>query len=101
MHETGHLWLDELMRDAKIEQAVQGLKDDAGAERKWLGAAETAEITRAPREKVASCIGRIRKDERAPNKAQNGIKRRRETIVKKVMLPGGQETITKTKIHNK
>lgn len=68
MHETGHVWLDDLMRYAKMDQAVADLKADAAAVRKWLGAAEDAEITRAQHEKFARGFERYLMEGRAPNK---------------------------------
>lgn len=73
MHETGHLWLDELMRDAKLEQAVQSLRDDAVAVRKWLGASEDGPITRAQHEKFARGFERYLMEGRAPNEKLAGV----------------------------
>lgn len=40
IHETGHQWLEELMRDAVHPQATDILKTDAGTVRKWLGVSD-------------------------------------------------------------
>lgn len=37
LHETGHQWLDELLRDAQHPQAPDELKADADAVRQWAG----------------------------------------------------------------
>jgi hypothetical protein len=37
VHETGHLWLDELSKDALIDGAPQQLKDDMATVMKWFG----------------------------------------------------------------
>lgn len=68
MHETGHQWLDELMRDAKLDQAVESLKTDAAAVRNWLGAEEGAELTTRQHEKFARGFERYLMEGRAPSK---------------------------------
>lgn len=45
LHETGHLWLDELARDAARENAPQGVRGDMDAVLKWLGAERADAIT--------------------------------------------------------
>lgn len=45
MHETGHLWLDELARDAARENAPEGIRKDMETVLKWLGAERADAIT--------------------------------------------------------
>lgn len=44
LHESGHLWLDEMVRDASRADAPQGLKDDMAIIRKWMGLKDGDEI---------------------------------------------------------
>jgi hypothetical protein len=53
VHETGHQWLEELMRDAGHEAAPDALKTDAGTVRTWLGANEGEPIKTRQHEKFA------------------------------------------------
>jgi hypothetical protein len=66
MHETGHLWLEELMADSKNTKAVQILKDDAETVKKWLGA-EGDKITGRQHEKFARGFERYLMEGRAPS----------------------------------
>lgn len=43
LHETGHQWLEELMRDAVHPAANDALKDDAQTVRDWLGIGDIGE----------------------------------------------------------
>lgn len=69
IHETGHQWLDELMRDAADSAAPADLAKDAGAVRAWLGADETAELTRRQHEKFARGFERYMMEGHAPSSA--------------------------------
>lgn len=54
VHETGHMWLEELLRDAAHEAAPDVLKNDAQTVRKWLGMKEDQSgPTRRQHEKFA------------------------------------------------
>lgn len=44
IHETGHQWLDELLRDAKDEAAPSGLTKDAKTVRTWLGVGDDVSL---------------------------------------------------------
>lgn len=66
MHETGHVWLEELLKDAVDSRAVQSVRDDADAVRKWLGA--EGQITTKQHEKFARGFERYLMEGRAPTK---------------------------------
>lgn len=69
VHETGHHWLDELMRDVQHEHAPQLLKDDAATVRKWLGVEDGAELTTRQHEKFARSFERYMMEGVAPSQA--------------------------------
>lgn len=73
LHETGHDWLNRLVRDAADPQAPAGLKADAATVRQWLGAAEGAEITTRQHEKFARGFERYMMEGRAPSQALAGV----------------------------
>lgn len=68
IHETGHQWLEELIRDAADERAPQDLRDDAGTVRKWLGSEDGADITRAQHERFARGFERYMMEGVAPSR---------------------------------
>lgn len=68
IHETGHAWLDEMMRYAKAEGAPEGLLKDRDTVNKWLGSKEGEEITRAQHEKFARGFERYLMEGTAPSK---------------------------------
>lgn len=68
MHEAGHLWLDELARDAGLEKAPTQIKDDMATVRTWLGAKEGEELTVAQHEQWAQGFERYLADGSAPSK---------------------------------
>lgn len=68
MHETGHQWLEDMMKDAADEKAPEGLKNDAQSVRKWLGADETGEIKGRQHEKFARGFERYLMEGRAPTR---------------------------------
>ncbi len=68
IHETGHAWLDEMMRYAKATDAPEGLLKDKATVDKWLGVKEGAEITRAQHEKFARGFERYLMEGTAPSK---------------------------------
>jgi hypothetical protein len=53
IHETGHEWLDRLLRDAEDAQAPEDLKADAQTVLKWLGADSADAIKTRHHEKFA------------------------------------------------
>lgn len=71
IHETGHQWLDELLRDAAAPQAPQQLREDAQTVRNWLGADRTP--TRRQHEQFARGFEAYMMEGRAPSPALAGI----------------------------
>lgn len=65
LHETGHQWLGELLRDADSEDAPADLKADAATVRGWLGAG--SEPTRAQHEMFARGFEAYLMEGRAPS----------------------------------
>lgn len=53
LHETGHLWLEELIRDAAREDAHPQIKDDLATVMQWLGVDSPAAIEREHHEQFA------------------------------------------------
>lgn len=68
IHEEGHDWLEQLMRDAVHEEAPPELQQDAKTVRNWLGAQEHGIITRAQHEKFARGFERYVMEGVAPSK---------------------------------
>jgi len=72
IHEMGHVWLNELMNDAKDEAAPQELRDMASAARKWMGVSEDldmsvrSKVVTAAHEKWARAFERYLYDGEAP-----------------------------------
>jgi len=73
IHETGHQWLEELMRDAKDERAPPDLTGDAATVRAWLDVAEGADIPRKAHEKFARGFERYMMEGHAPSPALAGV----------------------------
>ena len=69
MHETGHQWLEELMRDAKNEAAPPDLTADAKTVRDWLGVKEDEAIPTRAHEKFARGFERYLMEGVAPSNA--------------------------------
>lgn len=69
IHETGHAWLDEMMRYAKAEDAPEGLLKDKDTVNNWLGVKEGEEISRTQHEKFARGFERYLMEGTAPSKA--------------------------------
>jgi len=67
MHETGHLWLEELMADSARPDAPDILRNDAQTVRDWLGVKE-GEIPRKAHEKFARGFERYLMEGVAPTK---------------------------------
>ena len=72
LHETGHHWLDELMKDADHAKAPDDLKQDADTVRKWLGN-EGEELTVRQHEKFARGFERYLMEGAAPSKELAGV----------------------------
>jgi hypothetical protein len=72
LHETGHLWLEELQRDAASEAAPQQLRDDMSAVRQWLGSEDGAAITTEQHEKFARAVEAYLMEGKAPSVALRG-----------------------------
>ena len=53
LHETGHLWLEELRADSSNPMAPQRVRDDWEVARKWMGLAEGEAVTVEAHEKWA------------------------------------------------
>lgn len=67
IHETGHHWLDELMRDAEHDLAPDELKKDAQTVREWLGN-KGGDIETRQHEKFARGFERYLMEGTAPSK---------------------------------
>lgn len=66
LHETGHQWLGELLRDAERPEAPADLKSDAATVRAWLGRA-SGEPSRAQHEQFARGFEAYVMEGRAPS----------------------------------
>lgn len=69
IHETGHQWLEELMRDAADPEAPADLTADAQTVRKWLGVGENDAIPTRAHEKFARGFERYLMEGVAPSQA--------------------------------
>jgi GNAT superfamily N-acetyltransferase len=69
MHESSHLWLEELIRDAARADAPDSLKGDLAAVYKWLGVKEGEELSTFHHEKWAKGFERYLAEGVAPNSA--------------------------------
>lgn len=69
VHETGHAWLEELMRDGADEAAPAAIRSDAKAVRQWLGAEEGKAIPTKAHEKFARAFERYLMEGVAPSRA--------------------------------
>lgn len=68
VHETGHQWLEELMRDSVHSSATDVLKDDAQTVRDWLGIKDIGEpIKTAQHEKFARTFEQYMREGVAPS----------------------------------
>lgn len=73
IHETGHHWLDELMKDATHELAPDELKKDASTLRKWFGIEEGQDIPTRQHEKFARGFERYAMEGTAPSPRLAGV----------------------------
>jgi hypothetical protein len=69
MHEAGHLWLDELARDAARVNAPAGIREDMATVLKWLGAERPDAITTEQHEKWAQGFEQYLASGEAPSRA--------------------------------
>jgi hypothetical protein len=69
LHELGHLWLDELSRDAARANVPQALKDDLGSILRWLGVDKIEDIKRPQHEQWATAFERYLNEGKAPSSA--------------------------------
>lgn len=68
MHEMGHLWLDELGRDAARANVPQALKDDLGTVLRWLKVDKAEDIGVAQHEQWAQGFEQYLREGKAPSK---------------------------------
>ena len=73
IHEVGHHWLDELMRDSKDVDAPSDLIKDYDAVRKWLGSKDGEEISTKQHEKFARGFERYLMEGVSPSKELAGV----------------------------
>lgn len=71
IHETGHDWLDRMMKDAVDEAAPLDLKADADAVKKWLGV--DGDIKTSQHEKFARGFERYLMEGTAPSQELAGV----------------------------
>lgn len=81
IHETGHLWLDELFKDALIDGAPQQLKDDMAAVMKWFG---TDTIGVEQHEQFARAVEAYFMEGKAPSSALARVFSRFKTWLTKI-----------------
>lgn len=67
IHETGHQWLEELMKDDTHEAAPADLKTDAATVRSWLGVDTAADIKTRQHEKFARGFEQYMREGVAPS----------------------------------
>ena len=73
IHETGHGWLEELVRDATDERAPEDLRADAASVRSWLGTEEGQTIPTRAHEKFARGFERYMMEGVAPSPKLAGV----------------------------
>jgi hypothetical protein len=66
IHETGHHWLEELMKDAQHDKAPAGLRADADSVLKWLGVESPFDIKVRHHEQFARGFERYMMEGKAP-----------------------------------
>lgn len=72
-HETGHQWLEELLRDAQHPRAPDVIKNDADTVLQWLGAHSTEDVKTRHHEKFARGFEQYLRDGVAPSKELAGV----------------------------
>lgn len=72
LHETGHLWLDELIRDASRPEAPAELRADLRAVVEWMKVADASTIGREQHEAFARAFEAYLLEGKAPSAALSG-----------------------------
>jgi hypothetical protein len=67
MHEMGHKWLEEMIRDAAREEAPKGVKDDLAAILRWLGVERPHDIGVDQHERFARGFEQYLAEGKAPS----------------------------------
>ena len=67
LHESGHLWLDELVLDATLPSAPQQMRDDLATVLEWFGLTDPAAISAEHHEKWARGVERYLMEGKAPS----------------------------------
>lgn len=73
IHETGHLFLEEMAADARLVDAPQQIRDDFATTLKWLGVKDAAEIKVEHHEKWARAFEAYAMEGKAPSAELGGI----------------------------
>jgi len=73
MHETGHDWLERLVRDAADPDAPAGLVRDVGTVRDWLGIKAGEPISVEAHEKFATAFEQYLREGKAPTPALQSV----------------------------
>jgi hypothetical protein len=84
IHETGHLWLDELSKDAQIDGAPQQLKDDMATTLQWLGVDSADKIGVEQHEQFARAVEAYFMEGKSPTPALAGVFSRFKTWLTKI-----------------
>ena len=73
IHEFGHAWLEELLRDTTDDRAPADLVADGAAVRKWLGSSPDGNVTTAQHERFARGFERYMMEGTAPSARLGGV----------------------------
>lgn len=73
IHETGHAWLEEMIKYGKVDNAPLSLKKDIETVNKWLGVKEDGKVARKQHEKFARGFERYLMEGTAPSEALAGV----------------------------
>ncbi len=73
IHETGHDWLEQLLRDSSHEAAPDTLKDDATTVLDWIGAKSVDDVKTRHHEKFARGFEQYMREGIAPSKELAGV----------------------------
>lgn len=73
LHETGHIWLEELRADATLANAPAQLRNDWGIIARWLDVAEGESLTTAQHEQFARAVETYFLEGRAPSAELQGV----------------------------
>ena len=73
LHETGHDWLERMVRDAADPDAPEAMRTDAATVRKYLGVGDGEALTTRAHEKFARSFERYFMEGRAPTQALAGV----------------------------